>query len=117
MTTQQIEKFIDAGYTKEEINLLFKDPKIDPEPEPEPEPEDKKKPQPEPENKAQPQPDPEQNNSHEQFAQAFKSLTDIVAGLQETVKALQENNIKNAGTDNSKKDTIQDVMQSFIDQL
>ena len=102
MDANKIEKFIDAGYTKAEIELLFKDPKVGPEPVKDPEP--AKDPEP-------------TNNYHEEFAAAIKTLTDSVAGLQTTVKAIQEANLKGAATDTAKKDTIADTMKSFIDTL
>ena len=49
---------------------------------------------------------------------AIKALTDTVAGLTATVKAMQDANVKGAVTDSPKAgDKISDVMQSFIDKL
>ena len=51
------------------------------------------------------------------FGAAIENLTNTVAGLKETVKALQDANAGKAATTTPKKDTINDVMQSFIDAL
>ena len=51
------------------------------------------------------------------FGAAIENLTNTVAGLKETVKALQESNAGKAATDKLKKDPIGEVMQSFIDTL
>lgn len=113
MDAQKIEKFIDAGYTKEEIDLLFKDPKVDPEKkDPEPD-QDKKDPAPD-QGKKDPEPD---KNSHENFAEAIKTLTDSMSALQNTIKEMQKANIDGAKTDSGKKDSINEVMQSFIEKL
>ena len=48
---------------------------------------------------------------------AITALTDTVNGLKETVKAMQDKNAGAASTDNPKKDTVTDVMKSFIDTL
>ena len=108
MDATKIEKFIDAGYTKEEINLLFKDPKIDPKPEPEKD--------------ADPQPDPEpdrgqDNDPMAEINNTIKTLTDTVSALSDTVKAMQQNNVNNAATNKGKKDSIADMMQSFVEKL
>ena len=109
MTAQQIEKFIDAGYSKAEIELLFKDPKVDPEPkDKDPEPKD-----PEPKDKDKKEPE----NNFNEIAETIKSLTDTVNSLTSTVKALQDSNINKANSGKAKKDGITEAMQSFIDQL
>lgn len=114
MDANKIEKFIDAGYTKEDIDLLFSDPKIpeeapkDPEPapkDPEPAPQD---PEPAPKD-----PDPATNG----LTDTVKMLMDTVADLSNTVKALQQSNVTGANTPTPKKDSIAETMQSFIEKL
>ena len=110
MDASKIEKFIDAGYTKEEINLLFKDPKIDPKPEQKNDP------------KPQPDPEPDKADANQQdpmieINNTIKTLTDTVTSLSDTVKAMQQSNINNATTDTSKKDSLAEVMQSFVEKL
>lgn len=114
MDANKIEKFIDAGYTKQEIELLFKDPKVDPEPEQKKEPEQK------PENSDNSKMD--QNNSqktsdNETMAEAIKTLTNTVNALSDTVKAMQTANINSVKTETNKDNTIEGVMQSFIEKL
>ena len=116
MTAQQIEKFIDAGYSKAEIELLFKDPKVDPEPkdkDPEPKDKDPEPKDPEPKDKDKKEPE----NNFNEIAETIKSLTDTVNSLTSTVKALQDSNINKANSGKAKKDGITEAMQSFIDQL
>lgn len=114
MDANKIEKFIDAGYTKKEIDLLFLDPKIPPEA-----PEDEKV---EPENDKI-----EEASGTKEFSKDtkdydllmnnIKSLTDTVTALSDTVKALQNNNINGANSNTPKKDTIMETMQSFVENL
>lgn len=103
LDANKIEKFIDAGYTKAEIELLFKDPKVDPEPEPEPKQEPEKK--------------PEEKQGNDSMEEAIKSLTNTVNALSDTVKAMQTANIDSDKTENNKDNTIEGVMQSFIEKL
>lgn len=114
MDANKIEKFIDAGYTKEEIELLFKDPKVDPEPEQKNETEQK--------NENSDNDKKDQNNSqttsdNNSMAEAIKTLTSTVNALSDTVKAMQTANINKDKTDKIKDDTIEGVMQSFIEKL
>ena len=110
MDAQKIEKFIDAGYTKAEIELLFKDPKVDPEPDNKTEPEK----DPESDNKTEPA---EKETSGEDFAEVIATLAGSIAELKDTVKAMQQSNIDKARTGSNKNDTIEDAMQSFIEKL
>lgn len=105
MDANKIEKFIDAGYTKEDIDLLFSDPKIPEEApkDPEPAPQD---PEPAPQ-------DPATNDLND----TVKMLMDTVADLSNTVKALQQSNLTGAKTPSPKKDSIAETMQSFINNL
>lgn len=114
MDANKIEKFIDAGYSKQEIELLFKDPKVDPDPEQKNEPEQKI------ENSDNSNLD--QNNSrttsdNDTMAEAIKTLTNTVNALSDTVKAMQTANINSVKTETNKDSTIEGVMQSFIEKL
>ena len=51
------------------------------------------------------------------FGAAIENLTNTVAGLKDTVKALQDANAGKAATDKPKKGTVDEVMKSFIDKL
>lgn len=107
MDANKIEKFIDAGYTKEDIDLLFSDPKIPEEAPKDPEPEAAPKdPEPAPQ-------DPATNDLND----TVKMLMDTVADLSNTVKALQQSNVTGANTPSPKKDSIAETMQSFIEKL
>ena len=122
MNAQQIEKFIDAGYTKGEIELLFKNPKVDPEPEPETKPEPKKElldndPAATKSSQTKTENESNKNLDLKEMTDTIKTLTDTVTSLSETVKALQDNNIKGAKTDNLDQNNIEQVMQSFVEKL
>ena len=111
MTGQQIEKFIDAGYTKAEIELLFKDPKVDPIPE-EKETETVNNEPKDIENAPETNPTPTEN-----FELAIKSLSDSIAELKETVRAIQSNNINNAHTDSINDDSVDNAIKSFLEKF
>ena len=92
MDATKNEKFIDAGYTKQEIELLFKDPKVDPKPEDKPE-----GPAAENENSDNSKIDQMKSQTipENEISATLKSLTDTVNSLTETVKAMQSANINN----------------------
>lgn len=96
MTTQELFKLLDAGYTKDEIAAL--------EPQPEPEPE----PQPEP----QPEPKPES------WAAVEKMIADIIKPMQEnldkTLKAIQAANVKGAVGGKTESVTVESVVADFF---
>ena len=48
---------------------------------------------------------------------AIEALTNTVAGLQETVKAMQNSNVANASTDKPKKDAVGDAIASFMENF
>ena len=110
MDIEKIEKFIDAGYTKAEIDeLLAGAPKGE-------------------ENGANnPDAGKEQSTPNEENASkvaqpveisaAIEALTNTVAGLKETVKALQDKNVANASTDKPNKDKVGDAIASFMEKF
>ena len=114
MDANKIEKFIDAGYTKQEIELLFKDPKVDPEPEQKTEPEQKIE---KSDNSKMDQKSSQTNSDNNTMEEAIKSLTNTVNALSDTVKAMQTANINSVKTETNKDNTIEGVMQSFIEKL
>ena len=115
MDIEKIEKFIDAGYTKAEIEALEH---------PDAKGGDDSGKAKEPDNASAGE---EQGNAGEKNASAvnqsveitaaIEALTNTVSGLKETVKAMQDANAGKAATDKPKKDTIGEAMQSFINTL
>ena len=53
----------------------------------------------------------------DEISDVVKSLTESVKGLEATVKAMQEKNAGTASTEKPDKNTVDDVMKSFIDSL
>lgn len=107
MEIEKIEKFIDAGYTKEEINALLSGG----EPE-EPKPEEAKPEEPKEQGTGE--------QTHDQpleITATLQALTTTVKGLQDTVKAIQAANVKTAATNSPKTDEIKSLMDSFISTL
>ena len=109
MDIEKIEKFIDAGYTKAEIDeLLAGAPKG------------------EEAGAENPDAGKESNASEEKASEvnqpveitaAIEALTNTVAGLKETVKAMQEKNLAGASTDKPKKDTVNEAIASFMEKF
>lgn len=115
MDIEKIEKFIDAGYTKEDIEKMLSSSDNDGG-----------------ESKGLPNQDKEQSKSgepekpkeqgaadqtHDSTLETIKALTETVKGLKETVAAIQNNNASKADSGRKPKDEIEDVMKSFIDKL
>ena len=107
LTGEKIEKFIDAGYTKQEIDLLFADPKIPPE---DPAPEGGSDP-------GEKEPEKKETAQGPNIVDTVKALTDTVNSLTETVKAIQTANIAGAKTDKPGKDDINDIMKSYAESF
>ena len=114
MDIEKIEKFIDAGYTKAEIDALLSAGKPDGiQGKNENDPEGAKPEEP----KGQSATDSAHDNAVD-TAEMLKTLTNTVEGLTNTVKALQAANIKNANSGSAKPhDTIQETMDSFLKDL
>lgn len=110
MDIEKIEKFIDAGYTKAEIDeLLAAAPKG----------EDTGADNPDA-GKEPGTPDAENAskvNQPVEITAAIEALTNTVAGLKETVKAMQEKNLAGASTDKPKKDSINEAINSFMEKF
>ena len=102
MDIEKIEKFIDAGYTKEDIDKMLKGPEP-----------------------SEPIEQGEEVQIHageveekEAPDDAMKVLADTVAELSKTVKEIQSANVKAAHTDKPKAtDAIKAAMDSFIESI
>ncbi len=111
MDIETITKLIDAGYTKAEIDAM------------QAEHDDGGKAI---ENAGETTPDageeqgaPNEKNASEvnnsvEITAAIEALNNTVAGLKETVKAMQDKNLANASTDKPKKDGINEAINSFM---
>lgn len=106
MDIEKIEKFIDAGYTKAEIDELLSEGS-------EAKSEGAKPEEPKGQGAA--------DTTHEDnldTAEMLKTLTSTVEGLTNTVKALQAANVKSANSGTSKPvDAIKETMDSFLKDL
>lgn len=113
MDIEKIEKFIDAGYTKEDIERMSEGGNAKGlQEENEHGAEGTKSEESEEQGKA--------DKAHDSAVteEMLKTLTDTVAGLQETVKALQNANINAAKSESPKAaDKIKAAMDSFIETL
>lgn len=107
MEIEKIEKFIDAGYTKEEINALLSGAK----------PEEPKPEEPKPEEPKEQSAGDTTHDSSLEITATLQALTTTVRGLQDTVKAIQAANVKTAETTTPKTDEIKSIMDSFINTL
>ena len=112
MDIEKIEKFIDAGYTKAEIEAMEKAAGSG-----------------DNAGKSAGTPDDtaEKEQSHAsaedasplsaEVTKAIEALTNTVTGLQQTVKAMQDSNIDKSHTDKPDKGGVDEVIKSFIDTL
>lgn len=113
MEIEKIEKFIDAGYTKEEINALLSGGNA----------EGIQKKNEDGNGSAEHEESKEQgagNQTHDQSLEitaTLQALTTTVKGLQDTVKAIQAANVKTAATPTPKTDEIKSIMDTFINSL
>ena len=117
MDIETITKLLDAGYTKADIDALSKGDGAG----------DQGGEGAGNENQAaakKPEGEKDENKVEEkgaeigaEFGSALKALTDTVAGLKDTVKAMQDANINGAKQSGGTVDPITDIMKSFIDSL
>ena len=113
MDIETITKLIDAGYTKEEIEKLQSGGNAATVPTPNEDGSGSTEPKKTEEPGATDQP-----HDNKVTEEMLKTLTDTVAGLKETVKALQQQNAKTADSKNSNvKDPIKETIDSFINTL
>lgn len=113
MDIEKIEKFIDAGYTKAEIEAMERAAAGSGD------------------NAGESAGAPDDTAGKEQgyasaedasqisadVAKAIEALTNTVTGLQNTVKAMQDSNINKSHTDKPDKGGVDEVIKSFIDTL
>ena len=114
MDIEKIEKFIDAGYTKEEINTMLSEGNA----------QAVQTPNENGNSGAEPEKSEGQgagDSSHDSAvntAEMLKTLTSTVEGLKDRVKALQAANVKSADSGSKKPDDeIKNIMDSFINTL
>lgn len=115
MYIEKIEKFIDAGYTKEEINAMLSDGgnvgTVQTQNEHDTSGSELEK------SKEQGAGDSSHDSALD-TAEMLKTLTSTVEGLKDTVKALQAANVKNADSGGKKPENeINNIMDSFIKTL
>ena len=102
MTSDEVLKLIDAGFTADEIRNMQSAPET----------KDETVPGTADEQSAT------SNATHESaLDDTLKSLNDTVAGLSASVKAIQDANLKNAHTEGSANSDINAVIKSFMDTL
>ena len=112
---EKIEKFIDAGYTKEDIEKMLQGGNNDGgKPEGIQDADEKSN---EGGKSEEPKEQSAGNTPHDSTLETIKALTETVNSLKDTVKAMQNNNAENADSGRKPKDEIEDVMKSFIDSL
>ena len=113
MEIEKIEKFIDAGYTKEEINALLSGGNFEAVQEKNEDGSGSPK-------SEEPKEQGAGEQTHDQpleITATLQALTTTVKGLQDTVKAIQAANVKTAATSTPKTDEIKSIMDSFIKTL
>lgn len=110
MDIEKIEKFIDAGYTKAEIDEMLKGTDSH---------EDESAGAGEQEKQEQGEADKthESTLTSDDITKTIEALTKTVDGLTNTVKAMQDANVNNANGGRAGTDTVGDVINSFIKEL
>ena len=111
MDIETITKLIDAGYTKAEIDAMQAG-------------HDSGGTTDENAGETTPNAGEEQGTPNEENASKVNipveitaALNNTVAGLKETVKAMQDKNLANASTDKPKKDSINEAINSFMENF
>ena len=102
MKFDEVMMLIRAGYTKNEIQDLLKEPAPAPEPEPEPAPEPTAEPAPEP--AAEPAP----------MDQMMQTLQNMIRQNQQMLEAMQAANVQAARMPEEKKETPEDLIAKII---
>lgn len=110
MDIEKIEKFIDAGYTKAEIDEMLKGTNAN---------EDESAGAGEQKTDEQGEADKTHESAltSDDMLKSIEALTKTVDGLTTTVKAMQEANVNNAKGGRAGTDTVGDVINSFINEL
>ena len=120
LTLDQIITLQDKGFTYEqlqtlnEMNVTVETPAPEPEKKPEPRPE--KKPEAQPEKKPEPQPEkkPEPQPEQKGDADVIGGLKSEITALTETIKAMQEQNVKAAQQEKKEELTADSIISSFM---
>ena len=110
MNIEKIEKFIDAGYSKQEIDEMLKGNDAH---------EDESAGAGEQEKQEQGEADKTHESAltADDMLKSIEALTKTVDGLTNTVKAMQEANVNNANGGRAGTDTVGEVINSFIKEL
>lgn len=110
MDIEKIEKFIDAGYTKAEIDEMLKGTDSH---------EDESAGTGEQEAEEQGEADKAHESAltSDDMLKSIEALTKTVDGLTNTVKAMQEANVNSANGGRAGTDTVGEVINSFINEL
>lgn len=110
MDIEKIEKFIDAGYTKQEIDEMLNGTDTH---------ENESAGAGEHETEEQNEADKAHESAltSDDIAKTIEALTKTVDGLINTVKAMQEANVNNANGGRAGTDTVGEVINSFIKEL
>lgn len=120
MEIEKIEKFIDAGYTKQEIDEMLKDSDANKD---KGAGDDAHKDESAGAGEQEKQEQGKADKTHESaltsddITKTIEALTKTVDGLTNTVKAMQEANVNNANGGRAGTDTVGDVINSFINEL
>ena len=112
MDIETITKLIDAGYTKAEIDALSAGAGA-----PKGEEQAESAPPAGEEQAGAGEKNASEVNNPVEIGAAIEALTNTVAGLKETVKALQDKNLADASTDKPKKDSINEAISSFMENF
>lgn len=114
LTLDQIITLQGKGFTYEQLQTLNEmdvtmgTPAPEPEPEKKSEPDPEKKSEPEPEKKSEPQPERKGD------ADVIGGLKSEITALTETIKAMQEQNVKAAQQERQEAKTVEDIIASFM---
>ena len=107
MNSEQIIKLLDAGYTKADIDKM----------EAKPEQQESGSPDDPAGTEGAGTPENKEEKKEVTADEAIKALTETVNSLTETVKAMQAKNITGATGGKPDKNSVDDVMKSFIENL
>jgi len=110
MDIEKIEKFIDAGYTKQEIDEMLKETDAN-------ENESAGAGEQKTEEQGEADKTHESALTSDDITKTIEALTKTVDGLTNTVKAIQEANVNNANGGRAGTDTVGEVINSFIKEL